>query len=225
MEPVLRSANQLSEDWMFPVFVLLLLGFAYIRSTYNIGLKNTWRSSFNVLWLRQTMREESNVPKEYIILQINFFILIGLSLYCLAKFFQWNILSLHGFLLFLFFTAIVALIYGIKTLGIFITRFLVDGDFSLSEYLYNLFLLHRLLALFLFLPVVLLCYSPLENSPSILIIIGLFLSVFYLYRLSRGLINALRSDVGAFYIFFYICTLEILPLLLTAKFILIQRIG
>lgn len=225
MEPALRNPNQLSEDWMFPVFILLLIGIAYVRAGSPSRMKNIWRSSFNILWMRQTMREESNLPKEYVVLQICFFSLAGISLFCLVKMLHLTIYSLSGLPLFLLLSLAVALIYGLKVIGIKLTAFLVAGDFTLSEYLYNLFLINRLLSLFLFIPVILLCYSPLSFTAPLLIFIGLLVLIFYLYRLSRGLINALRSGIGAFYIFFYICTLEFLPLVLAAKFILSQQIA
>lgn len=225
MEPIVRNPNQLSEDWMFPVFILLLLGLAYVRASSPIRIKNTWRSSFNILWMRQSMREESNLPKEHVVLQVCFFTLVGISLFCLLKVFSIPFYSLEGFPLFLFFTVAVALVYGLKVIGIKLTSFFIAGDFTLGEYLYNLFLINRLLSLFLFLPVLVLCYSPLQYALPLLIIIGLLLLIFYLYRLSRGLINALRSGIGVFYIFFYICTLEILPLVLAAKFIMEQQVS
>lgn len=219
-EIILRPPTRLAEDWMFLVLVLSCVVIAYSKSVYPSRFKNMWRSVYNAILLRQMIREESNIPKEYLLHQVNFYILSGLALYGLLTLQKITIFGLGGFALFLLCASGIALVYLLKAAGVYIASFVIDGDFSLSEYRYIVFLLNRILSILLLPVVALLVYSPLYLAKSYLIAIGALVLLSYLYRIGKGLVNALRSGVGVFYIFFYICTLEILPVIITTKFIM-----
>ena len=205
---------------MFLVMILSCVIIAYSKSVYPNRFKSMWRSVYNSILLRQMIREESNIPKEYLLHQINFYILSGLALYGLLTVYNISFWGLHGFLLYLVCGALVATVYLVKAAGVYVSSFVIDGDFSLSEYRYIVFLLNRILSILILPLVALLIYSPLHLAKPFLIAIGALILLYYLYRIGKGLLNALRSGVGVFYIFFYICTLEILPVIITTKFIL-----
>jgi hypothetical protein len=64
---------------------------------------------------------------------------------------------------------------------------------------------------------IILAYSPkIWISPFIGAALGLY-AIMIFYRMLRGFVNAAGSGVPVFYIFFYICTLEILPLAVGMK--------
>lgn len=221
-EALARPAHQLAEEWMFPVFLFCLVVLAYLNYSSPARLRHTWKSVFSPRYMRQVLREESNVPKEYLLLVLNFVLLTSLLLYGFFKIKSISLFGLNGFLLYACLCGLVLLLYPIKTFFISLISWLVNGDFGLSEYRYWVVLLNRFVGILL-LPLVLVAvYLPVQQAP-VVIFSGLFLlGVVYLYRLSMALINALRSDIGVFYIFFYICTLEILPLIVFTKLIMLQ---
>jgi len=215
-----RPAIQLSEDWMILVFLFVLVSIAYTKAFFPSRLSRTWRGYFNVRNMRQSMREESNTPKEYVLFHLSFFLLISLVLYSALK--SWSIapFGISGILLYSIFLVGVMVIYAVKSIGIYLVMFLANGEFSLHEYLYSTFLGNRFLS-FLLLPLsIVLVYSPISWVPYLLTSAAGVVVLSYLYRIIKALINAFLSGVGAFYIFFYICTLEFLPILIAIKLLM-----
>jgi hypothetical protein len=218
-----RPEVQLSEDWMIVVFLIVLSSIAYTRAWFPSRLKNMWRSIFNTTVLRQTIREESNVPKEYVLFQLNFFMISGMIVLLLMKFFSFDFFGWPSIAWYGLIVTGIALLYALKSLGLWFVIILINGDFTLLEYRYIVFLTHRVLGILLLPVAVMIAYLPKKDLPLLFFTAaGVFLLA-YLYRVSKGLINALLSGVGVFYIFFYICTLEILPVIVGIKFFISQK--
>lgn len=224
-EPLIRQASQLSEEWMFVVFLCSATILAYLNFSAPFRLKYTWRSVFSPRYMRQVMREESNSPKEYLLLILNFILLSGLLFYGFFTFQGIEIPGIEGILLYLLFCGILLLLYPVKSASISFVQWMAHGDFGLSEYRYLVLLLNRFLGLLLFPVTLLSVYLPIQFALYPLLTGIFLLALVFLYRIIIGLINALRNGVGVFYIFFYICTLEILPLVVCAKLILLQFPG
>ncbi|MEZ4798988.1 MAG: DUF4271 domain-containing protein [Flavobacteriales bacterium] len=205
---------------MFLVPIVSLIIVAYSKSVYPNRFKNMWRSIYNAILLRQMIREESNIPKEYILHFANYVMLTGLALFSVFKLLEIPVFGLSGILLYLVSCGIITLLYFIKGIGVTVTSFIINGDFTLSEYRYVVFLINRVLGVILLPLIIMLVYGPLSQAHYYLIAVAGVLFLAYLYRVGKGLINALRSGVGVFYIFFYICTLEILPIIISTKFIM-----
>lgn len=220
-EIIPRASSQLSEEWMFPVLLLCLIILAYLRYQSPSRLKHTWRSTFSMRYMRQVIREESNPPKEYVLLAFQFALVVGLAAYAGFKLLDFQLLT--GFALYAIIVGAVMILYPMKAMVMAIIQWLANGDFSLSEYRYITFLVNRFIGIILLAPVTFVCYLP--TNAAIIVLYGVFvvLLLSFSYRIIMGLINALRSNVGAFYIFFYICTLEILPLLVLAKLVLFRN--
>jgi hypothetical protein len=111
-------------------------------------------------------------------------------------------------------------VYFLKQITIYAVGLLSDGDFSLDEYGYHVFLTNRLLGLILFPMAALIVYFPIYQAEYILLAgVGIVI-LFIAYRIIRSLLTALESGVTPFYILFYICTLEILPSALGIKWLI-----
>jgi hypothetical protein len=71
----------------------------------------------------------------------------------------------------------------------------------------------------LFPVVALIAYFPAEN-PMVAVFLGILTTlVFYVMLLKRGISILLKKQFPIFYLFLYLCTLEILPLLLIYKLV------
>ena len=216
-EAILRTPVNLSEDWMILVFLFAIVALAYTRRLYPARLARLWKSTWNVRALRQAIREEPNTPRASLLFNVSFYLIFSLVLFLLIKYSGIKPLGYSGLLLYIVLLACVAVIYLIKTVGIRLVQMMADGDFGLTEYEYNVFLVNRMIGLALFPFALLLAYYPLSNIQLIFnIAIGLII-LMVVYRMVRGLLNALSQGVPPFYILFYICTLEILPLAVCIK--------
>jgi len=110
-------------------------------------------------------------------------------------------------------------IYALKWVSFQLVKWLSEGDYTLSEYQYRTFATNRLLALLLYPLIILAALSNIQQAAifvgGIAVVIGLLIS----WRIIKGAWVAFTNNVPIFYIFFYICTLEILPMMIGVKLI------
>jgi hypothetical protein len=174
---------------------------------------------WNVRSMRQTMREDPNTPRSNLLFNATYYTNASLIAFAAVKLFRPQF-SMNGILLYAILLAVLLGIYLLKQLTIYAVGLLSDGDFSLDEYGYHVFLTNRLLGLLLFPLAAFIVYFPTQQA-EYLLLAGLgVVAVFIAYRIIRSLITALESGVTPFYILFYICTLEILPTALGIKWLI-----
>ncbi len=216
-ELISRPATALAEDWMFLVFLFSVATLAYTRSNYPLRISRLWNSMWNVRILRQAIREEPNTPRANLLFNAAFYLLSSLIIYLTLKRYDLHPLGLQGFLMFLLLLGCIVTAYTLKTVGIRAVQLMGDGDFGLTEYEYNVFLMNRGLGIFLLPVAALLAYLPFNIIDPFLLLAAALFGLMVIYRMIRGLINAASEGIPIFYIFFYICTLEILPLVVCVK--------
>jgi hypothetical protein len=221
MEPQPRPSYQLASDWMILVFLFTLIAFAYTRKNYPFRIQRLWNSTWNIRALRQAIREEPNTPRANLLFNVNHALVMGLLIYVTPQVWGSAMPQWPGFLLYLGCVALIVGVYFVKRIGINATQFLSDGDFGLSEYAYNINLINRVIGIFLFPVLAFLVYLPKNQSLSLWYVAIAIVGLMLIYRLIRGILNALQVNVPLFYIFFYICTLEILPWIVCTKMMLV----
>jgi hypothetical protein len=87
------------------------------------------------------------------------------------------------------------------------------------EFLFNMDNFNRGAGIILFPVVALIAYYP-SDDPMIAVFLGVLTClVFYVMLLKRGISILLKKQFPIFYLFLYLCTLEILPLLLIYKIV------
>lgn len=220
MNAIPRVSYNLSEDWMALVFVTALLLIIRVRISSPGKFNKALNAIINIRLMRQMIREETSMIRHQFMLLSVFCLSAGMVIYLLFKHLGIEIPQLHGPLLYLALTLGFGVLYGLKSLLIQIVRFLSSGDYGLEEYHHNVFLVLRILGLVLFPISLFLAYSPVDWFPYFLWTILVLVAIAFLFRTFRGMLNSLRAGVSLFYIFFYICTFEILPILVFYKALL-----
>ena len=127
----------------------------------------------------------------------------------------WKDLALIGF--------VILLIYTLKLAVIRLSGFVFQTQKAASDYVMTIFLFCNTLGLFM-MPVVI-CLAFVKQIPSsVFIYTGLgIIGVFLCTRLVRGVIIGINSiRVSGFYLFLYLCTLEILPFAIMIKLFVLQ---
>jgi len=114
---------------------------------------------------------------------------------------------------------VVFLTYPLKSVFLRLVGWLFNDTEKFTEYLFNVFLLNKVLGLALVPIVVLVTY--LSFGQHALLTVGVLLVFFnYTYRLLRGYyVGRATANLSQFYIFLYLCTLEILPLVVITRYI------
>jgi hypothetical protein len=137
----------------------------------------------------------------------------------LNKFFGFILLDKTYLMQYLFFVGLIVVMYLVKFGFSSILAYISNNQELEKEYRFTTIVFNQVFALIILPFVILLQYSQLPSEwliyPSIILILS-----FYFFRLYRGfVISALEQNLGFIYIF---CSLEILPLLILIKFLLIN---
>jgi hypothetical protein len=215
--PTIRPVIHFFEDWMVIVLLVLLSMSAYFNVVYPTKMKNVFKAFRSDIAMRQFMREETNVPRPYLFLTFQHALLMGLMWVLFYQSF------IHSVVLPWWVSLTSALcilaIYGLKWISFQLVKWFSEGDYTLSEYQYRTFATNRLLAILLYPLIILAALSSIQQAHfyvgGIAIVIGLLIA----WRILKGAWVAFTNNVPIFYIFFYICTLEILPVLIGVKLI------
>jgi hypothetical protein len=87
------------------------------------------------------------------------------------------------------------------------------------EYLVSIYNFYRIIALSFFIIIILMTYTVLFSSRFLLTTGLIVLGIMYSLRIIRLLIIFINRSISIFYLILYLCALEILPVLITIKYI------
>lgn len=205
-----------STDWFTMVFVTCLFIFAWIQNSYSKRLGQIFQAVAQAHYLNQLERE-GNLFKERISLGLGFIF--------------YSISAIFGFLIVREFAGIppglhnltfAAIIMGglmayqlVKSSLIYLSGIIFDTREVARLYQLNIMIFNNVIGIILF-PLAVVCFywdNIFVLTTGIIIVLLLLI-----YRLFRGILTGLANkSYNLFYLFLYLCTLEILPLLLLYK--------
>lgn len=210
--------QKIATEWLALIFFIIVLALTWVKVNYSRRFIQLFNAVINQRLLRQLMRQELVFSHRASI------VLIAVSLLSFSSFaylsdvtFGWKVFGEPGWESWFKYFITIALIYLIKALSIQLIQILADGDWSLNEYRYNIFLLNKAAGILILPFSLLVAYSDPGVQRWTAIIGLIILAMLFLFRLGRGFTNALRNRVPLFYIILYFCSLEILPLMLLHK--------
>ncbi len=207
-------------DWMLAVIIASFVIFAWIRMIYGKYVRMLLQSVFNFHTARR-MNEESNISLTRVFFALNILFFINISVFtcqCL-KYFDKSLLGFSGFTQFGICAAIFVSICALRTIVLKMLDFVFDTQ-AFGTYNFNIYLYNKIYGLIM-LPLIAVIPFVSESISTRLIWFGMGLYTFlYICTLFRGLRICIQKRVSIFYLFFYLCALEILPLLTLLKCIL-----
>ncbi len=221
LEPVhsgpLSIAHQ-SVDWITLVFIACLFILAWIQTSFSKRLGQIFHAVFQAHHLNQLERE-GNLLKERITIGL------GFIYYSISSIFVFLIVREYGIVppgmsnmafTGLIFAGLLSYQFA-KSAIINVTGIIFDTREIARSYQLNTLIFNIMIG-FVLLPLALI--ATYWSSP-IVIITGIILVLLLLiYRLFRGFLTGMvNKSYNLFYLFLYLCTLEILPLLLLYKVI------
>ena len=201
---------------VFLMFGLILL--AFIKYHFGRNMLGTFRSFFSYRHSVRMFEERRESDRQAAYFSNIFFILIaGIFISLVLPFFGASPLWGSYTLSVLFFSAATGLLYFLKAgiwraLGVI---FLVQS--FTKTYIYNMYLYNRNIGLFIFPLVVLIPYMNGVVTPYIVYSIIAIIVLSYILKFWRIFEIFHVQNVRLFYFILYLCTLEILPLLLFIK--------
>jgi len=199
-------------DWITIVFVCCLFIFAWVQSSYSKRLAQIYRAVAQPYFVNQLERE-GNLFKERIMLGLGaiYYAVSSLFIFQICREFDVIPSGINN----LTFTAVIFLgvIVGnlLKFLAVYITGVIFLTHEASRQYSLNILIFNHIIGLILF-PITV--FSFYYSNIYILLTGSIIISLLMAYRFFRGILIGLQNkNYNLFYLFLYLCTLEILPLL------------
>lgn len=216
-----RTVNRENYDWLTILLLLILVLLASVRTFWGKYLGHLFHSVLNYSTsLRLFQDKNTALLQGTFQLDILFYLVFSIFVFQLFQFFRID-LPWKNFSLFLF-SLVLVLIYFLAKKALYrLMAFINEKNHETGEYLFNMNNINRVTGLLLFPVVTVIAFYPFSNI-RYPVITGLITVLFlYFLLLSRGLIILLRKQFSIFYLFLYFCTLEILPLVLLYKILVV----
>lgn len=212
-----QKKSEMNTDWLTIVLVAAMVLIATVRFSYSKYVSNLFQSLLNSSTAFRMFREKNyTILHGAFRLDLLFYIIFSVFVYQVIGFFQLELIYNK----LAFFASIFGLVFAYFFLKKMIYRLLgliFERGSETNEYLFIVDNFNRTLGIILFPVVALINYYP-ADRPVYMVVTGLIVvGVFYLFLLQRGFLILLKKHFSIFYLFLYLCTLEILPLLLIYK--------
>ncbi len=225
--PVEESSNRLpkaetSKNYLIAVFFVVLAFFTAVISIARKKLEQSYRAFLNDNFLRQLHRvNQGSFSLSYFLLYLSFFLNAGIFIYLAANYFGANLPQSIGWVFLICLG--VTLAFLIKHLLLLFTQSVFPISKEIKLYSFSIMVFSIILGIVL-LPVnILVAFAP-AGLAKIGIWGGLgAIIATYLFRSLRGISIASKyMMLHSFHFLLYLCAVEILPVVVLLKFILLR---
>ncbi|MBD1395463.1 DUF4271 domain-containing protein [Mucilaginibacter glaciei] len=207
------------DAWVIVIIILLLLFSSAINITASKDMSNIFQSFYNRRNAMQAGKEDSPINAwTFIGLFLLFGFTFGVFLYLLTTGFYKVYYTISGFQLFATLSIVIILLFATKFLVLKFLGFVFDINKLVSEYISTLSLTYFNIT-FVLLPVAL-CFSLIAEKfiPYLLAITLLLVVVIFIWQYLRSSVSIISNfRFHKFYLFVYLCALEICPILILIK--------
>lgn len=227
MKQVVPSVNLKTEfrtqpipDWIVVILVLVFVILAYIKTRSSSHVGNLISAMFNRSTLSKLYREKvaSTIFNINFQLDLLFYINISIIIYCISC--LYGDFPIKGLLLYLIIFIVSILAIETKMFIYKLIGNVFNGREATDQLLFCLFSGNRVAGLFLT-PIVLISVILNDFIPEIILGLGIAITLFfYTNSLLKGLWIIAKKVLSVYYLILYLCTLEILPLLVVLKLLL-----
>jgi hypothetical protein len=213
-------SHETRPDWLLGIIIGSLVLLAWLKLFYNKFLDQTIQSVANYQLSTKLLRDQNIFSRRVaFVLNINF-ILVGASyVYLLFGFLRIRPFPLNDLLSYFGYAGII--------LGLLILRFVVshligyvfNRHFEFREYLHQILLIYKSLGVYMLILVIGIAYIRDDLRVYLIYISGILLVAAFILRITKGMKIILNNkDILIFYLILYLCTLEIIPLLIFYRF-------
>lgn len=214
-----KTKIQYGTEWMFFPLLICFVFATIITFKNNKRISQLFKAFLVPHFTNQLIRE-GNIMREFFIypLLLTYFISISFLISTgLQHFLHFDIIFSQSLLISLF----VFLFFIFKLVLINIIGWVFQTSRETFEYLTNYMIFSIVAGVFLFPSVFFLIYSSPFISEILVYIIMIILAIIFAYRTIRGLLIGLSSErYSLYYLFLYLCTVEILPLCISVKLLI-----
>lgn len=209
-----------SPDWFFPILLLVLSIYAALRIFYTKYFSQMVLAFVNNNLTNQIVRDENIlVQRTSTYLSLVFNLIAALFLYLISLHYGWNLGGVGtGFNRFLFFAVLISFVYALKFLVLKISGRLFNLEREMATYIFNTFLINNILGIVLLPFIFLMAYNQVVSTQWFIVLGLSIVALAFGYRIFRGILIGLStSTFSLLYLFLYLCTLEIAPLMILIR--------
>ena len=214
--------KQKSKEALFYLLAGLVLVLAFFRYFFARYFNNLFRVFFNTS-LRQSQITDQLLQAKLPSLLYNLFFVVagGIYIYSLLNYYQW-VRGYNTWLVIGLCTGVLGMIYLIKFGTLKFTGWLTGFSDMVNTYLFILFLISKIIGIFLIPFIILIAFSDRVIVDMAVIISLLLIGFLFVMRFLRsyGIIQN-QLKISKFHFFLYIIGLELLPLLLIYKSLMV----
>ncbi len=214
-----RGKSHFEGDWLTGIIFFAFVLLVSVRAGYSKYIGSLFQSLINYPTAFRMFRERNySILHGAFRLEALFYITFSIFIFQVMVLVS-NNKSLFSFSFYGKTLGVVVFYFLAKKLAYFALGSIFTGANATREFLFNMNNYNRGAGIVLFPVVALIAYYPAGN-PMIAVFLGVLTTlVFYIMLLKRGISILLKKQFPIFYLFLYLCTLEILPLLLIYKLV------
>lgn len=204
----------------FYLLATIILFFGLIRVVFSKYMQNLFTLFFRVSLKQKQIREQlSQTPLPSLLLNIFFVIVTGTFAAFLFRYYN-KLADINFWLLIIYCSLTISIIYVLKFFILKFTGWVFNLSAAINAYIFIVFLINKLLAIFLLPLVILIAFQSAESDIWVTIsYILIVIALIYRYLASFGPIRS-EIKVKQIHFFLYLCAFEIAPLLLIYKVLL-----
>jgi hypothetical protein len=206
--------------WLFIFLFVFLGGFAWIRLYYGNIFSRTLQASSNFQVATKMFNDNSLLQRQLDnILYLLYFLSAGYLVYLVETRYRLFPYGITGIRLYFFNLTLLAGLFFGRLLLVNLAGFLFNRIRIFREYLYNTFIFNKLIGVVV-LPLLLFAVYTTGSVKEIFnwVTLGVVF-VILIMRMIMCVIFSFRKNISIFYMFLYLCALELVPLALLYKWI------
>ena len=207
-------------DWIIMIIILGLILFSVVRATSKSILPELGRF-FIFRGMNDPAKRKTAVLLKWqsILLNLISFIFISLFTFYSASYYQMLPTGINSLLIWLILFFILLVVAFIRYILCKATGRISGEKRVFGDYIFGINQSYRFSGIFLLILLLLMRYTIFFPIGGGIIAGGIIFSLLYLVRITRLLVIFLNSSISIFYFILYLCALEILPVLILAKYI------
>ena len=214
---ILRS----NPDWLVGVILVAFLLFATVRLIFNKYLNQLLHSTVNYSTFTRLFRERYfNLLHASFRLDLIFNLELALLIYQFLSIHKINLGFSKSYSLYIACLGLIVGYFLAKRIVYYLLGILTESKPEVLEYMFNIIVFNRAMGVFLLPLTAIIAFVPLTIAEPLLYFGLLIVVIFYLLELARGIKIFLKKQFSILYLILYLCTLEILPLLLIYSILL-----
>jgi hypothetical protein len=219
LEP--RQRETVTFDWLFGIFIFLILLFVWIRIFYG-KFFNMLANALKSFKIASNLFREKNalIQRVSILLDAIYLIVISIFTFELARYHHLWEAGMNRFNLFMIVLNVFIIYTVLRIIILQLTGYIFFSKSTFAEYIHSTFVVNKGVGIALFPVVIMQHYFPYQWLHGILIMGILIILMAFILKAIRAYQIIIRKDILIFYLILYLCTLEILPLLLGYKVIM-----